>query len=284
MARTTKANPRARALGAELRQLREDAGFGVRELGRVLGVGHTTIWRYESGLKPPTPEEVASVLTALGVKGEDKERVIGGARAVRDPNWLTSGFPGVKGELAVMADFERTATAITEVQMHVVPGLFQTRDYMSSIMGPLPRATREARVAFRLSRREILDALNPPEYVVVLGEAALREVFGGPEVMGEQLRYLMKVAERPGVTVQVLPFGATDWHPAHAGSFMLFEFGDQDPIVHLEHYRTAAFLRNVKDVRDYQEAAIDLRRRAMSPAESRDFMGSRLQAIESELL
>lgn len=284
MARTTKVNPRARALGAELRQLREDAGFGVRELGRVLGVGHTTIWRYESGLKPPTPEEAASVLTAIGVKGEHKDRVIGDARAVRDPNWLTSGFPGVKGELAVMADFERTATAITEVQMHVVPGLFQTRGYMSSIMGPLPRETREARVAFRLSRREILDASNPPEHVVVLGEAALREVFGGPEAMAEQLRYMMRAAERPNVTVQVLPFGATEWHPAHAGSFLLFEFADQDPIVHLEHYRTAAFLRNVKDVRDYQEAVLDLRRLAMTPAESRAFMSSRLQEIESELL
>jgi hypothetical protein len=173
------------------------------------------------------------------VKGEHKERVIGDARAVRDPNWLTSGFPGVKGELAVMADFERTATAITEVQMHVVPGLFQTRGYMSSIMGPLPKERCEARVAFRLSRREILDASNSPEYLVVLGEAALREVFGGSEVMAEQLRYLMKAAERPSVTVQVLPFGATEWHPAHAGSFMLFEFVDQDPIVQVEHYRTA---------------------------------------------
>ncbi len=71
-------------------QLREDAGFGVRELGRALGVGHTTIWRYESGLKPPTPEEAASVLTAMGVKGDHKDRIIGDARAVRDPNWLTA--------------------------------------------------------------------------------------------------------------------------------------------------------------------------------------------------
>ncbi|TDC96210.1 hypothetical protein E1161_01575 [Saccharopolyspora aridisoli] len=35
--------------------------------------------------------------------------------------------------------------------------------------------------------------------------------------MAEQLRYMMKAAERPNVAVQVLPLGATEWHPAHAG-------------------------------------------------------------------
>ncbi|SFS37682.1 helix-turn-helix domain-containing protein [Saccharopolyspora flava] len=283
MTRTTKANPRARALGAELRQLREEAGFGVRELGRVLGVGHTTIWRYESGLKPPTPEEAASVLTALGVKGEAKERIIGGARTVRDPDWLTSGFPGVKEKAAVMADFERTATGITEVQMHVVPGILQTREYMSAIMRGLPRETREARIAFRLSRREVLDSTRSPEYVAVLGEAMFHDMIGGHAVFAEQLRYLMEVEDRSKVTVQILPFGAHDWHAAHAGSFMLLEFADQDPIVHLEHYRALAFLRNVRDVRDYREAVADLRSRALPPVESRDFIRSRVEAIESEL-
>lgn len=283
MARTTKVNPRARALGAELRQLREDAGFGVRELGRVLGVGHTTIWRYESGLKPPTPEEAASVLTAIGVKGEHKDRVVESARAVRDPNWLTSGFPGVTGASAALSDFERTASAITEVHTQVVPGIFQTRAYMSAIMAPLPRETREARIAFRLARREIFEFSNPPGHEIILGEAVFHELIGGREVMAEQLRYLLKASERPAVTVRVLPFSTSAYHAAHAGSFLLFEFADQEPIVHVEHYRTAAFLRNVREVRDYREAVLDLRCRAMSPAESRDFIRDRAEAIESEL-
>lgn len=276
--------PRARALGAELRQLREDARLGVREVGRRLGVGHTTVWRYESGIKPPTPEEAASLLTVLGVTGEDKERIIATARTARDPNSLTSGIPGVKGELAAMIDFERTAVRITEVGIHVLPGLLQTREYMAVVMASLARDKAEARIAYRLSRREVLDRSDSPVFVALIAEAAFREMLGGPEVMAEQLRHLLKVAEKDNVVLQVLEAGASEWNPAHAGPFVLFEFADQDPIVHLEHFRTAAFLRNVKDVRDYCDAAASLQRMAMSPSESRDFVRGRLEEIESELL
>ncbi len=42
--------------------------------------------------------------------------------------------------------FPVSDTPVDAPHMHVVPGLFQTRGYMSSIIGPLPRETREARV------------------------------------------------------------------------------------------------------------------------------------------
>ncbi|KAA5830207.1 helix-turn-helix transcriptional regulator [Saccharopolyspora hirsuta] len=283
MARTAKTNPRARVLGAELRQLREAAGLGVRELGRRLGVGHTTVWRYESGVKPPSPEDTASVLTALGVTGAEKDRIVKMARTVRDPNWLTSGVPGIREELAALMEFERTARQITEVGILVFSGLLQTREYMRAVMDSLPADRVETRIAFRLSRREILDREDGPHLVSLVAEAALWERIGGARVMADQLRYLAKVSKRSNVTIQVLPAGATTWHPAHAGPFILFEFDDQQPIVHLEHYRTSAFLRNVKDVRDYCDAADSLRRSAMSPEESRELIVRRAEAIESEL-
>ncbi|MCI2418759.1 helix-turn-helix domain-containing protein [Saccharopolyspora sp. K220] len=283
MARTAKTNPRARVLGAELRQLREDAELGVRELGRRLGVGHTTIWRYESGVKPPSPEDAASLLTALGVTGAEKERIVKMARTVHDPNWLTSGVPGIREELATLIEFERTATQITEVGILVFPGLLQTREYMREVMATLPADRLETRVAFRLSRREILDKEDGPHLVALIAEAALQEKIGGPQVMADQLRHLLKISERSNVTVQILPSGATTWHSAHAGPFILFEFDDQRPIVHLEHFRTSAFLRNVKDVNDYREAVANLRQRAMSQEDSKELITRRVEAIEREL-
>lgn len=283
MARTAKTNPRARVLGAELRQLREDAGLGVRELGRRLGVGHTTIWRYESGVKPPSPEDTASLLTALGVTGAEKERIVKMSRTVLEPNWLTSGVPGIREELSALIEFERTATRITDVQILVFPGMLQTREYMRAVMATLSPDLVETRVAFRLSRREVLDKEDGLHLVALVAEAALHERIGGPEVMADQLRHLVKMSERDNVTIQILPSGAVSWHPAHAGAFILFEFDDQRPIVHLEHFRTSAFLRNVKDVNDYCEAADSLRQVAMSPEESRALIVSSVEAIEREL-
>ncbi|SDO95664.1 Helix-turn-helix domain-containing protein [Actinopolyspora xinjiangensis] len=282
MSRTTQANPRARALGAELRQLREEAKLGVRELGRRLGIGHTTVWRYESGTKPPSPEDTASLLTALGVTGAERERIIEMSRSVREPNWLSSGVPGMREELATLIDFERSATHITEMCTLVISGLLQTGDYARAVMATVPSEQVETRLAFRLSRREVLERENAPHFVAIIAEAALWEKLGGASVMAEQLRYLLKMADRGNVTIQVLPAGADTWHPAHAGPFILFEFDDQQPIVHLEHYRTSAFLRKVKDVADYRAAADTLRQRAMSPEASKEFIAHRVEAFDNE--
>ncbi len=68
---------------------------------------------------------------------------------------LTSGFPGVKGELAVMADFERTATAITEVQMHVV----DVRDYQAAVLDLRRLAMTQAESrAFMSSRLQEIES------------------------------------------------------------------------------------------------------------------------------
>ncbi|GAA4831719.1 helix-turn-helix domain-containing protein [Saccharopolyspora rosea] len=282
MVRTAKTNPRARALGAELRQLREDAGLGVRELGRRLGVGHTTVWRYESGTKPPSPEDTASLLTALGVTGAERDRIIEIARTVRDPNWLSSGVPGIREELATLIEFERTAKRITEVGNLVFSGLLQTRDYARAVMATVPPERLETRLAFRLSRREVLDREDGPKLVSLIAEAALWERIGGTGVMIDQLRHLVKMADHDNVSIQVIKAGSTVWHPAHAGPFILFEFDDQAPIVHLEHFRTSAFLRNVKDVADYSGAVDSLLDVAMTPEESRKVIAQRLETMESE--
>ena len=99
---------------------------------------------------------------------------------------------------------------------------------MTAVMASSPRATREARIAFRLSRREVLDSVRPPDCSVILNEAVFHEMIGGPAVMAEQLRYLLSVGER-SMTVQVLPLGTSAWHAAHAGPFLLLEFADQNP-------------------------------------------------------
>ncbi|WP_425470601.1 Scr1 family TA system antitoxin-like transcriptional regulator [Streptomyces reniochalinae] len=49
---------------------------------------------------------------------------------------------------------------------------------------------------------------QPPLLRPALDEACLRRQVGGPEVMRAQLRYPTVVAERPAVTMQVLPFAS----------------------------------------------------------------------------
>ena len=60
---------------------------------------------------------------------------------------------------------------------------------------------------------------------VVLDEAVLHRLIGGPDVMRRQIQRLHEISERPSITIQALPFGAGA-HPALAGSFLIFQFAD----------------------------------------------------------
>lgn len=70
-------------------------------------------------------------------------------------------------------------------------------------------------VHVRLTRQERLVSDSPLRLWAVLSEAVLLQQVGGPEVMRAQVKHLLDAAERPNVTIQVLPFS----RGAHASMF-----------------------------------------------------------------
>ncbi|WP_173137698.1 Scr1 family TA system antitoxin-like transcriptional regulator [Kibdelosporangium persicum] len=71
------------------------------------------------------------------------------------------------------------------------------------------------------------------------------------------------------------------WHPGLAGPFVLYRFGIQPAIVHLEHYRSGVFLVDEADVTAYESAADMIRQEAMSPDESAKRIAEILNALEA---
>ncbi|MEB3366740.1 helix-turn-helix domain-containing protein [Saccharopolyspora mangrovi] len=254
--------PKARALGAELRECRIAAGLTQHQLAARIGVSHVSVSRYETGTRSPQPEDVAQLLATLGVTGDRYSELVELARGAEQPNWLETGVNGLRRELMTVIEFERTATRIVDVEMNIVPGLLQTADYARAIMSEAPGADLEARVALRVGRAAILERKGAPQLIAIVSEFALRQRIGGAEVMADQIRHLFKAAELPNVTILVLPAVSERWHPAHAGAFILFEFPKSDPIVHLEHFASGAFL-NAKEVAAYRGAVDTLREVAM---------------------
>ena len=62
---------------------------------------------------------------------------------------------------------------------------------------------------------------DPLQLWAVIGEPALRRCVGGPDVLREQLEYLLKVIELPHVTVQVMPLDAHEELAAFFAAFMV---------------------------------------------------------------
>lgn len=72
-----------------------------------------------------------------------------------------------------------------------------------------------------------------PVVWALLDEAVLRRVVGGPEVMAEQLRHIVKLAESGRVRAHVLPFGL-GVHPLMQSMLTLLKFEDQPPVAYSE--------------------------------------------------
>lgn len=281
MAGNSEHPPKARALGAELRECRVAAGVKQRELAKQLDVSYVTISRYETGARTPKPEDVAQVLATLGVAGSKYDELVDMARDADQPNWLDTGHTGIRRELTTLIEFERSAQRITDTATSVVPGLLQTSDYARAVLGE-SSSDVDARVAMRVGRRDVLVRRDAPEFAAIIWEPALREPLGGYRTMADQLHHILWMAERPNITVCVLPAGSTRWHPAHAGAFILFEFPKSAPIVHVEHFNSSAFLHREKEVAGYQTAASTLRESAMSPEDSAGFIAKLKDEMEGQ--
>ena len=106
-----------------------------------------------------------------------------------------------------MVAAETTAGRITTWETHLVPGLLQTAAYARAVMaaasGDPDLVERGARLR---SRRQdaILRPDLPAELVAYIDEAALRRVPHGVFMAG-QWAWLLDMANRPNVTIRVLP-------------------------------------------------------------------------------
>lgn len=268
MPRNTVDTPRSRALGAELRRLRIRANpdTSLREFAKQVGLSYVALSRWETGKRVPNTEDVATLLAALRVIGDERDRLLAMTRQAQDPNWVA---PGVDRQLTALIDFEQTATTIVDVSPLVLPGLLQTADYARAIMddGVMTSGEVQTAVITRMGRRDILTRDNPVHLMALVGEAALRYPMGGPTVMAAQLRHVLKMAALPNVTVHAIPI-STKWNPSLSGPFVLYEFPVAAPIVHFEHHRSSMFLPDKKDIEDMRKAVHAIRAAALSEEET----------------
>lgn len=269
---TEQHSPQARLLGAELRELRKEAGLTVRQLSARVELGHAAVSRYETGVRSPALDTLARILTALGASGKRYEELMELARRSSEPNLIADTRSGLHKHLINLAEFERTAERIVHVAPLVIPGPLQTRSFAEKVMESLPGEERDIRIELRMARSSAVLASSKLE--TIISERVLHDAIGGPAVMAEQLRHIVDAARRGAVDVRVLPSNLQQWTLAHNGSFVLFEFAKASPIIHLEHYRGPAFLYDQKDVEAYRKALVTLTEAAMDPADSIELMAT----------
>ena len=169
---------------------------------------------------------------------------------------------------------------ITDASPLLIPGLLQTSHYAKAIMNG--ESDTDMRVTLRAGRRDILTRRNPCELVAFIDSEALIRPVGPPDVMADQLRHVLELAERPNVTVQVVSSTHPGFHPMLGGAFELIEFAKARPVVLLDHQRSSTFLWEEAEVLEYIEMAERIRREvAMTPKESVEVIAGIVHGMET---
>src|SRR5699024_9779126 len=99
-------------------------------------------------------------------------------------------------------------------------------------------------------------------------------------VMVEQLRHLVTLGELNNVEINVLPSGRPS-APALMGPWVLLEFRDTRPVLHLEHYSVSTTLTDPKTIARYQEAIDTIRETAMNAIDSVAFIADIADTMEA---
>lgn len=277
MARTLK----ARALGAALRREREQHGLTTRALAELIQRNHGEVSRWETGDRTPRPEQVAQILTAMGINGQPYEEIISLAYDTDAPSWEATTLPEQRQQLAALVDYEQQASRIVEVSPLLVPGLLQTNEYIQLIMAGarVPADEVPVRVAVRKGRRDTITGPDPRPFVALIREGVLHHTLGRRAMMIEQLRYLIEMARRPNVDLRIVPFEA-EWAPDLEGLFTLLDLNDGVSLVLIENRRSALFLHQARDVELYREAVVMVTEQALSPDDSIALIGKRIKELE----
>jgi hypothetical protein len=258
-------------LARQLQALREKAGLSYEQAAEAIYSSEWTIRRMEraeGGLKPLT---VKSLLQAYGITDPAEiSAFLTLARDASKPGWWHNYDDVLPPWFRTAVGLEEAATLIRAYEPQVIPGLLQTEGYVRAITAAsFPAASQdfaERAVALRLARQQLLTRPNPPQYWVVLEETVLRRPIGGHTVMRAQIEHLLQAAERPNLTIQVIPFAA-GWHPALYGMFDIFRFpGEQLPdIVYTETLTGAYYLNKPDESARYTEALDRMCAQAASP-------------------
>ncbi|MFD3542014.1 Scr1 family TA system antitoxin-like transcriptional regulator [Streptomyces sp. NPDC058662] len=258
-----------RALGKQIKALREAADFHQKELAARLHVGEDLIGAIERGVRTPQPdllERADAVLAARGVLRAAVPEVREALKRARTrhPDWFRD-----------YAQAEASAQAIHDYSHQGVMGLLQTEGHARAVFAKrrplLDEETIEKRVQDRLARQQIFESWPSPTISLVLDQNLLERQVGGTEVHREQLRRFLEIGRLRTVELQVMPFSRGE-HAAMDGSFTLLHPKGRQQVAYTEAYGRPHLITDPDQVRIMAERYGIIRAQALTPDESLDLI------------
>ncbi|WP_329488448.1 helix-turn-helix transcriptional regulator [Kitasatospora sp. NBC_01246] len=286
MAARTNPTLRQRRLGAELRRMREQAGFGGSQLGRAVGMSPAQVTQMEAGKIGISVDRLRTIAaTCMCINDSLIDALADMITERAKVGWWEEYRGTLAADFLDVAEFESQATKLSTYTMTFIPGLLQTGSYASAVFAqtfpPLPRHEVDLRTAFRMQRQRAIRSGAVP-YSAFVHEAALRMQFSGPIVLAEQLGALIEDSEQPSISVRVVPFDIAAM-PSSSDNFTYAE----GPIPELDGAQTDTGLGcrlfdAPAHMARFRSLLAQIASAALSEEESRDFVRSIKKEMESK--
>jgi transcriptional regulator with XRE-family HTH domain len=275
---------RERRLARELREARLGAQLPGIEVATALGWSASKISRIENGRIGISPGDLDRLVVLYDLPEEQAAHLRRLAPAARTRGWWDAYADSLSAGYAGLLRLESGSQALRSYCAVVPHPLVMTPDYIRQVVlatwqtPSAPEISRRVRVCLR--RQAVLDVQESRAglaFSAVIDEAVLRRAAaparstGGVAVLKGQLDHLVAIAERPNVTIQVLPYSA-GIPPVSAGSFSILESratGAAD-VVYLENKTRIFFVDAEAEVDRYERDFDLLTEMALPPAESVD--------------
>jgi transcriptional regulator with XRE-family HTH domain len=276
---TAPASPtvRRRRLAAELRGIRESKGKSGDSVAAALKWSPSKISRYERARTGLRPREVARLLDYYGITGSRRDLLLALAEDAAQKGWWEEYADSLTEDYQQFIGLEHEATSIAIWHVDVVTGLLQTEAYAKHIISsygrvePIPPSQVGRLVRVRMRRQQVLDR-EELKMSVVLDESILLRRVGDDAVMYEQLQHLAELADRPNLTVQVLPLDVQ--HRVFGESFVIFGFGEEidamlQDVVSAEHMNSGFSVEGERETYLHRIAFEMLTDASLDPAASK---------------
>ncbi len=238
-------------LGEQLTHLRESAGRTQAEVAETLGCSVSKVQKIEAGDVGVVRGELLLMLDLYGVSDEGlRDELTELSKLGKQRGWW-SKFGQVPAPFATFLGLESAAREIHIFEPLMVTGLLQTEEYARAIAetcdpGLTPEQV-EKQVKLRIERQQRVLDTDPPQTWVILDEAAIRRVVGGPAVMAAQLRKLQALAK--SITIQIVPFTQGSY-PGVRGGLTIFEFDERmhSPVAYVESHAGNLYMERPEEL------------------------------------
>ncbi|WP_165401361.1 helix-turn-helix domain-containing protein [Herbihabitans rhizosphaerae] len=228
-------------LGAELREARETRGLSTAAASKALDWYSGKLSKIEAGDMKTKDADLRRAVEVYEIDAErarrlqvlatDSRRRLPPARV---PEWA--------------AKYVHLVAAASELRIWSVdtfPGTVQTEAYARAMLTEsvvVSPADVDRMAEDRARRAERWETDDSTALWLIVGEEALRREIGGPPVLREQLVRVRELAERPNITVQIVPY-QSGAHSSHGLAFSLITiFPGRPGVVYVEGLTSSDYL------------------------------------------